>query len=104
MNRRGFIDHKRKGVVVGEEENRLSFSRSALVLARSLCSPMFSKRKVKQRLCAGYHTVYRDDKPGHPVSFCNHLYLFKKKRSLYYCENGTEYNACKGKILRQFEI
>ena len=48
-----FTNRQRKGVGVREEEY---FSRSTLVLARSLRSPMFSKRrkrKIRQCLCTG---------------------------------------------------
>ena len=47
----GFIDRQRKGVGVGEEENRRSLF---FVLARALLSPMFSKRtKSKKKTTSG---------------------------------------------------
>ena len=47
----GFIDRQRKGVGVGEEENRRSLF---FVLARAPRSPMFSKRtKRKKRATSG---------------------------------------------------
>ena len=56
----GFIDRQRKGVGVGEEENRRSLF---FVLARALLSPMFSKRtkskKKKQRLGTDYSLFER---------------------------------------------
>ena len=55
----GFID-QRKGLGVGEEENRRSLF---FVLARALRSPMFKKRtkskKKKQRLGTGYSLFER---------------------------------------------
>ena len=48
------IDQQRREVVVGEEEN-FSFSRSALVLVRSLADVFEKNEKKKnwQRLCTG---------------------------------------------------
>ena len=47
----GFIDRQRKGVGVGEEENRRSLF---FVLARAPRSPMFSKRtKSEKRATSG---------------------------------------------------
>ena len=42
----GFIDRQRKGVGVGEEENRRSLF---FVLARALRSPMFKKRAKSKK-------------------------------------------------------
>ena len=58
INRRGFIDPQRQGVVVGEEEILLFFFLALRArFAQRACSLMFSKRtrrKIKQRLCTGY--------------------------------------------------
>ena len=50
-NRGGFIDRQRKGVGVGEEENRRSLFFFLALLARQFFEKR--KRKTKQRLCTG---------------------------------------------------
>ena len=51
-----FIDRQRKGVGVGEEENRRSLF---FVLARAPCSPMFSKRtKSKKKKTASKNRLF----------------------------------------------
>ena len=50
----GLINRQRKGVALGEEENRPYFSFARAHFARALADvSKTTKRKIKRRLCAG---------------------------------------------------
>ena len=50
-NHGGFIDRQRKGVGMGEEENRRFFLSPSLMFSKRM------KRKI-ERLCTGYNVLY----------------------------------------------
>ena len=54
LNRRGFIDRQRKGVVVGEEENRRTFF---IFLSRALAD-VFEKNETKKKITSVYRLSF----------------------------------------------